>query len=710
MPFQLATLRLHFRSLRARRWQVTLSVLDADSGYLDKLGKAHLTLFRVKFVTASARSALTTIAVSLPVSRGNPSHFFQILVSPSPPPIVKMLYIVTEATLYQDMQHAPSTEMPADMREALGLPSLQTNSDAQVASPPTCDSESTNTSSAKKRAQDTTSTKGQQTSKRLKISSSRRDSRPANLAASSLVRHHSLHAIAASRSTSKCLKTSSPGHDSRPTNLASPTQRAAPRLLDPNPTQLSIDDIPPGFRYPFHSTGGVHIGAGELSRLEPDRRLNDNLIECALKLWYNDLNALDPILAMQIHVFSPFFFKKISEGYNSVKRYTMKVDVFTKRMLEKPSNTCGTVYSLQSAQPVGWTLDSGASSKQFEDGTKILIFDSLGRSCCTPKKTSTYVDWQTSKDPARRLCYWLWTEALTTQKRELLFPPAHIQVKVPRQRVGSVDCGVHVIHLVCIFVAHASMLMMKIWTRANDNLSATNLDTLWQAVCVPRERQTLKNHILDLMDDWRRTQGTPSSAYIHSNPLSSGEIFPSPSHSTTGATHDASTPPQNAIFSERDKIQSVAWPVVNSWPQVPSDLTHSWDQTSPWISDATPVMAVPQLKKKPKKAKKNTKQRPLGEFVYLFENVDEVMEDLKKDMWHVDEKLRKWEKKGVLEKLGNQKVREDVKDYFTEAVERIKGTRVGVIIAGRSAPWEQLDALKKAGYDFDADSEEEYLD
>ncbi|THH09853.1 hypothetical protein EW146_g8558 [Bondarzewia mesenterica] len=533
--------------------------------------------------------------------------------------------------------------------------------------------------------------------------------------ASSLVHHHSLHAIAASRSTSKRLKTSSPGHDSRPINLVSPMQRgrnaaatssiarlhsshphspdavAAPRLLDPNPTQLSIDDIPPGFRYPFHGTGGVHIGAGELSRLEPDRRLNDNLIECALKLWYNDLNALDPILATQIHVFSPFFFEKISEGYNSVKRYTMKVDVFTKRfliilihevqvslflflfsprswlivgvsdeshwylaiitnpsrMLEKPSNTCSTVYSLQSAQPVGWTLDSGASSKQFEDGTKILIFDSLGRSCCTPKKTSTYVDWQTSKDPACRLCYWLWAEALTTQKRELLFPPAHIQVK----HVGSVDCGVHVIHLVRIFVAHASTLMMKIWTRANDNLSATDLDTLWQADCVPRERQTLKNRILDLMDDWRRTQGTPSSAYIHSNPLSLGEIFPSPSHSTTGATHDASTPPQNAIFSERDEIYS-------------------------------------STKEKAEESEEKYKAVTVGrqEFVYLFENVDEVMEDLKKDVWHVDEKLKKWEKKGVLEKLGNQKVREDVKDYFTEAVERIEGTRVGVIIAGRSAP------------------------
>lgn len=67
---------------------------------------------------------------------------------------------------------------------------------------------------------------------------------------------------------------------------------------------------------------------GDLKRLDPGQYLNDTLIEFGLKsvssilyncfandvdrLWLNDFRERDPELAEQVHVFSSFFYKKIS--------------------------------------------------------------------------------------------------------------------------------------------------------------------------------------------------------------------------------------------------------------------------------------------------------------------------------------------------------------------------------------------------------------
>ncbi|CAE6415352.1 unnamed protein product [Rhizoctonia solani] len=90
--------------------------------------------------------------------------------------------------------------------------------------------------------------------------------------------------------------------------------------------------------------GSVTINRGELARLEPGEFLNDSLIELGLKMWLNDLRLKDPNLVDQIHVFSSFFFKKLDAGrgkgcdYNSVKKWTSKFDLFSKRFIIIPIN------------------------------------------------------------------------------------------------------------------------------------------------------------------------------------------------------------------------------------------------------------------------------------------------------------------------------------------------------------------------------------
>ncbi|KAG8747595.1 hypothetical protein FRC10_000137 [Ceratobasidium sp. 414] len=96
--------------------------------------------------------------------------------------------------------------------------------------------------------------------------------------------------------------------------------------------------------YPQSGTGAVNINRAELLRLEPGEFLNDTLIELGLKLWLNELRADHPGLVDQIHVFNSFFFKKLDSGrgkrcdYNSVKKWTSKIDLFKKKFIIVPIN------------------------------------------------------------------------------------------------------------------------------------------------------------------------------------------------------------------------------------------------------------------------------------------------------------------------------------------------------------------------------------
>ncbi|THH27755.1 hypothetical protein EUX98_g6430 [Antrodiella citrinella] len=95
--------------------------------------------------------------------------------------------------------------------------------------------------------------------------------------------------------------------------------------------------------YPFTGPGAVNITRGDLKRLEPNSFLNDTLIEYGLKLWLSDLRKQNPALADQVHIYSSFFYKKLNvknkeQGYQSVRKWTSKIDIFHKKYLIVPIN------------------------------------------------------------------------------------------------------------------------------------------------------------------------------------------------------------------------------------------------------------------------------------------------------------------------------------------------------------------------------------
>ncbi|KAG6841694.1 hypothetical protein C0991_007964 [Blastosporella zonata] len=95
--------------------------------------------------------------------------------------------------------------------------------------------------------------------------------------------------------------------------------------------------------YPQGIPGAVYIKNSDYRRLAPGEYLNDTLIEFGLKLWLRRLQESNPELASQIHVFSSFFYKKLNnknadEGYESVRKWTSKIDIFSKKYIIIPIN------------------------------------------------------------------------------------------------------------------------------------------------------------------------------------------------------------------------------------------------------------------------------------------------------------------------------------------------------------------------------------
>ncbi|KAJ7898780.1 hypothetical protein B0H13DRAFT_1623012 [Mycena leptocephala] len=83
----------------------------------------------------------------------------------------------------------------------------------------------------------------------------------------------------------------------------------------------------------------VSVTWRDWNRLEPDQYLNDSIMELGIQLWLMDLKKKDPNLVDQVHIFNTFFFKLLSEnGYQQVRKWTSKFDLFSKKYILVPIN------------------------------------------------------------------------------------------------------------------------------------------------------------------------------------------------------------------------------------------------------------------------------------------------------------------------------------------------------------------------------------
>ncbi|KAJ7643968.1 hypothetical protein FB45DRAFT_896539 [Roridomyces roridus] len=122
---------------------------------------------------------------------------------------------------------------------------------------------------------------------------------------------------------------------------AEPTRRSTRQSVAPPRPNVDLDEVI--LVYPPGQTGAVNVTNGDVLRLSPGEFLNDTLIEFGLKLWLQELEKTNPELVKQIHVFSSFFYKKLTnkgakQGYESVKKWTSKFNLFDKKFIIVPIN------------------------------------------------------------------------------------------------------------------------------------------------------------------------------------------------------------------------------------------------------------------------------------------------------------------------------------------------------------------------------------
>ncbi|KAH7337822.1 hypothetical protein B0J17DRAFT_707124 [Rhizoctonia solani] len=86
----------------------------------------------------------------------------------------------------------------------------------------------------------------------------------------------------------------------------------------------------------------VLIIRGELAWSELSELLDDTPIELGLRMWLNDLWIQNPALVNQVHIFGSRFYTNMDTGrgkpchYERVRRWTSKVDLFSKKFIIVP--------------------------------------------------------------------------------------------------------------------------------------------------------------------------------------------------------------------------------------------------------------------------------------------------------------------------------------------------------------------------------------
>ncbi|PWN96321.1 cysteine proteinase, partial [Tilletiopsis washingtonensis] len=186
--------------------------------------------------------------------------------------------------------------------------------------------------------------------------------------------------------------------------------------------------------------------------------VNDTIIELGLSLLHEKIRQQNPALAAQIHIFSSFFYKRLTEnkdkaaGFESVRKWA-KTNVFEKKYLVVPINEhlhwylaivvnpsfCIAPHALEkrAIEEAERTADSRYRG-WLKDSTTVCIFDSLGgkhqavRTNLAGYLTRQHLSLRAQTPPGEL-------------KKEELLKTEHIDVAMPQQPNLS-DCGVYVLH------------------------------------------------------------------------------------------------------------------------------------------------------------------------------------------------------------------------------------------------------------------------
>ncbi|PWN54072.1 cysteine proteinase, partial [Violaceomyces palustris] len=274
-------------------------------------------------------------------------------------------------------------------------------------------------------------------------------------------------------------------------------------------------------RYPFEGVGGVTLLNSDLWRLDEGEFLNDTVIEFGLKHMLEKIKGSNPELASQIHLFSSFFYKKLTEfgdrsekgrekGYNNVKKWTNKVNLFEKRYIVVPINEYLHWYmaiivsqsygsrgqaSTQGSPSSPRSRQHGKERGMPEDETLVIVFDSLQSSHGAVKTVMRDYLWLEARDKGQLRD----PERNTRETAKVL----HVDANVPIQP-NHCDCGIYLLHFFDRFFSDPEAFTKLAWVSKVGRRRAEKSDSSqWNPELVPTRRQEWRTTILELSEEWK---------------------------------------------------------------------------------------------------------------------------------------------------------------------------------------------------------------
>ncbi|KAF9094022.1 hypothetical protein BGX29_009699 [Mortierella sp. GBA35] len=333
---------------------------------------------------------------------------------------------------------------------------------------------------------------------------------------------------------------------------------AAEKILSANncrmsPARQSEQSEETLFVFPYSTspkTKSIAVRAEDVLRLEDGEFLNDTIIEFGLKYSLVNMEAKNRALSEQVYIFNTFFYQRLiakpakgaTSSYNSIKNWTAKVDIFSKKFIIVPihenlhwylvvivnpglllqmaesienskvtvapmksdaglqpqsadNSGCGNVSSPGSdakTPPSGEDMDIDVETSQLpksgraitDEKPYILCLDSLGGTHPTVFKTlRSYLQQELFAKKGL---------SLTLTTKEIA---GKYSSKCPKQE-NLWDCGVYLLHYVDVLLRNPIGLLDSIQSKSDDR-------TTWAASELPTKREKFREIMVALKQGYK---------------------------------------------------------------------------------------------------------------------------------------------------------------------------------------------------------------
>ncbi|KAI8059647.1 hypothetical protein BC940DRAFT_313260 [Gongronella butleri] len=253
------------------------------------------------------------------------------------------------------------------------------------------------------------------------------------------------------------------------------------------------------FTYPFdHRKGSITVTGDDLKRLKPEEFLNDTIIEVYLRKVHDeykeDANYKRAKLADDTHIFSPFFYTRLTKGiidndvidYDGVQKWTTDIDLFSKKYVFIPVLEHSHWYLLLVTN-LHKCLENVPRSAAPEDRPKVFVLDSIGAR---------------HRQTARNVVQYLKMEAKNRLGiEELATAPVNYPTDVPQQP-NYHDCGLFVLHFVDQFFKSSDDIIRALFKKDKSAHA-------WATRDLDSKRMIVRAIFISLMAKYR--EGQPPS-------------------------------------------------------------------------------------------------------------------------------------------------------------------------------------------------------